>query len=505
MRNNAQLSLIIFLIYSILTFTSCGETNKEKVIIEVSKPMEWEGVLGTKDYQSTKKENPFLKKLLKNYRKIDHHGGEDYTLLGKVGQYVGWFGIVREIHRDKENEMTRLLIEMKYFDGLTDLHLQVVSIYGAGDFTITMPGEISNIPILSLIRVYGMVVKEKNGIPEVRPEYIRVWNWGLFTFMEYGKDKSNPKWLKLRKLHKKRVYSSIPDQKYYEDRLGKKESDKNLSKESEPLYKSELLDDYFYEQFFRSPFLVEKSLKPVIKSLKNAHYKKAIKQLNKLDLGWKEDTYPYLWRDYWLCLAKAQLGTGNKEKAIESILKTLDLPGIKGEDIFATWCFLRELGYPVHKEKVDWVLGVTIEMIFASDEGGGVLKVSVFESGEVEVERVSHGTYAHRDNDRDFIDLGKNLINIAKKKFNLFSPSKEPCSSLQDSPLLFSLVQSRKVPLGKIKFTLFTPLGERIYETSLKSVRDKNHQMYRLYSALQELIRKFDKKKEVKKKGSGKR
>ena len=149
---------------------------------------------------------------------------EDYRLADQVGQYAGWFGIVRQKKRNDNQGVTTLLVEHKYTDGLTDLHIQVVSIYGAGDFTVALPMKADDIPLLSLVRVYGKVSKGDDGMPAVAPEFIRVWDWGLFTFMDYGQDRTNPNWLKLRKVSGEAVYSPRPTQQFYEERLGKRET-----------------------------------------------------------------------------------------------------------------------------------------------------------------------------------------------------------------------------------------------------------------------------------------
>lgn len=39
-------------------------------------------------------------------------------------------------------------------------------------------------------------------------EYVRAWDWGLFTFMDYGTDKTNPKWRALRHLDGPDVYTN---------------------------------------------------------------------------------------------------------------------------------------------------------------------------------------------------------------------------------------------------------------------------------------------------------
>ncbi len=149
---------------------------------------------------------------------------EDYELVKQVDEYVGWFGIVRGNVFDESRGETRLRVEHKYFDGLTDLRLHIVSIYGAGDFDAVIPGKLSaaEIPLLSLVCVYGVVSRSEGGRVELKPDYVRVWDWGLFAFMDYGTDKSRSEWVKLRSVSGPLVYSSAVDRTYYEERLGKR-------------------------------------------------------------------------------------------------------------------------------------------------------------------------------------------------------------------------------------------------------------------------------------------
>ena len=73
---------------------------------------------------------------------------------------------------------------------------------------------------------HGKVTGERRACRWSRPRTF-VLDWGLFAFMPYGEDKSNPQWVKLRKVKADdmNVYSSSPDQQYYEDRLGKRTSE----------------------------------------------------------------------------------------------------------------------------------------------------------------------------------------------------------------------------------------------------------------------------------------
>ncbi|MDF3057593.1 MAG: hypothetical protein K0R17_1808 [Rariglobus sp.] len=148
----------------------------------------------------------------------------EYELAKQTGEYVGWFGIARASSFDEKTGGTRLVVEHKYFDRLTDLRLQIVSIHGAGDFQAVLPGKVSapEIPRLSLICVYGLVTRGPDGRTQLKTDYVRVWDWGLFSFMDYGLDKSSPERVKLRKVTGPLVYSPAVDTKFYEDRLGKR-------------------------------------------------------------------------------------------------------------------------------------------------------------------------------------------------------------------------------------------------------------------------------------------
>ena len=192
--------------------------------VEHSKPLPRGQGLGTWGYAPTDAE----KAATKDWKPGELGSGSDKAekLTGNVGKRVVWFGIVREIKEDKDADTTWLVAEMKYFDGLTDMHLQIVSISGAGDFVVKIPGIGHKLKPLSLIRVYGKVSAETEGVPEVSADFIRAWDWKLFAFMPYGTDHSNPKWVKLRKIDDDLdVYDSNPTDAYYEKLLGKRSAD----------------------------------------------------------------------------------------------------------------------------------------------------------------------------------------------------------------------------------------------------------------------------------------
>ena len=214
-----------FLLAVSLAVVACavpGRAEQHKGYVEHSKPLPRGDVLGTQAYAPTKLE----KEATKDWTKEELGSGspEVKTLKGNKDHRIVWFGIVRDIKEDKQKKQTRLLVEMKYFDGMTDLHLQVVSLAGAGEFLAVIPGVGHKLKNLSLVRVYGKVTGETKGVPLVSAAYVRSWDRGLFAFMPFGDDKSNPQWVKLRKVKAgdMDVYSSNPDRQYYEDRLGKR-------------------------------------------------------------------------------------------------------------------------------------------------------------------------------------------------------------------------------------------------------------------------------------------
>jgi hypothetical protein len=193
--------------------------DEHSVHVEHSQPLPRSGPgLGTRAYAPL----PDEAQAIKGWSEEELNSGSPdvKSLHGHVGKRVAWFGIVRNVEEHKNRRETVLDVEMKFSDGLTDLHQQVVSLYGAGDFHVVIPGTGYRIKKLALVRVYGHVEKESDGVPIVAPEFVRVWDWKLFAFMPYGKDHSNPTWVKLRKMDESHIYSSRPNTLYYEQILG---------------------------------------------------------------------------------------------------------------------------------------------------------------------------------------------------------------------------------------------------------------------------------------------
>ncbi len=77
---------------------------------------------------------------------------------------------------------------------------------------------------MQLVRVYGMVENGKEIPVTVDADFVRVFPWKTFTFLDcYGKDNSNPTWRKLCKVPLENIYDPYPNDAYYEQRLGKRE------------------------------------------------------------------------------------------------------------------------------------------------------------------------------------------------------------------------------------------------------------------------------------------
>jgi hypothetical protein len=219
---NIKSSLLVLAICAWINFacqSSLAQKSSAQLIVEESKPLPppAQHVLGTIDYRPTAQENPFFERLGEEDRRTGDIM-QEYSLQNKTGKYVSWCGIVRTIKNDFKALTTTATVEMKFFDGSQDSHMMSVDWHGDGDFTVDM-NTCVDIPLLSLIRVYGKVNNYKNGIPNLNAEYIRIWPWGLFNFMNLSEHGDNH-WTKLSKVDEKDIYSAYPNFKYYSDRLG---------------------------------------------------------------------------------------------------------------------------------------------------------------------------------------------------------------------------------------------------------------------------------------------
>jgi hypothetical protein len=206
----------------ILLASSAGHAG---TIIETETPKRLapNGTLGTCRYKPTPTEQAYFQKL-DGSEMVTGSFLQPYSIHTKKDRFISWFAIVRGIATDPDVPgQYRLLLEQKYFDGMTDCHIMLVSVNGAGDFEATVSDEnAKSIPLLSLVRVYGKVVEETNDTPRVEATYIRVWPWLAFTLTDLGaEDHSNPRWRKLcRPCKSGRVYKPYPDEDYYRGVLG---------------------------------------------------------------------------------------------------------------------------------------------------------------------------------------------------------------------------------------------------------------------------------------------
>lgn len=182
--------------------------------------------LGTIVYSPSDREQPFYTKLNAEERKTGGLSG-DYNLSTKDKVYVGWFGIVREISEDEATGRSTLVVEHKYFDGLTDSHIQAISFNGSGDFRAVLRGTGHRIRRLSLVKVYGKVSKGAGGdLPRIDTVFVRNWHWRTFTFLAaHGTQRGSEKWRKLNEVKLDDIYNPYPDDTYYEKRLGKRSKD----------------------------------------------------------------------------------------------------------------------------------------------------------------------------------------------------------------------------------------------------------------------------------------
>ena len=175
---------------------------------------------GTCDYKPNGPEKSYFNNVSKG-ETVNGAAGDPYTIHGKAGKYIAWFGIVRGITPPaKAGDDVQLLVEHRFFDGSSDCRLMVVAQTGAGDFQAGLRIDPASIPPLALVRIYGVVVAEKDHVPQVLAQYMRVWPWHTFTFTQYGPaDQSNRRWAKFAQ-YGGQMYNPSPTEDYYRHVLG---------------------------------------------------------------------------------------------------------------------------------------------------------------------------------------------------------------------------------------------------------------------------------------------
>lgn len=220
-RTPAVVLLIAFALAVLCSALRCqAESTAVEYVTESPPPTE---SLGTRPYEPSERERPFFEQLSAEEIKTGGLAGP-YELTNKAGKYVGWFGIVREIEEDKPNGRTVLTVEHKYSDGLTDAHIMALSFNGSGDFRAVLRGTGYDMPLLTLVKVYGTVALETDtGRPRVYARFVRNWHWGTFTFLHAeGQQRGSQQWRNLNKVAPDRIYEPVPYPEYYEQRLGRR-------------------------------------------------------------------------------------------------------------------------------------------------------------------------------------------------------------------------------------------------------------------------------------------
>jgi HEAT repeat protein len=221
--SNCLFCLVLAALAAVRDSIAAEPADRTPVEAVTQKPRYSKAGLGTVAYKPSEAEQRFFDKLDKAERTTGGLAG-DYELAGHAGADVGWFGIIREIKEDEAARETTLLVEHKYFDGLTDAHLQALSFNGGGDFRVVLHGVELGVPPLTLVKVYGKVRKAAAGdLPIVDAGFVRNWHWGTFTFLAaHGKQVGSEKWRKLNQTQLDDIYEPYPDDVYYEQRLGKR-------------------------------------------------------------------------------------------------------------------------------------------------------------------------------------------------------------------------------------------------------------------------------------------
>jgi len=209
---------ILILVAAFLALECAAQTPMETEPVKELKPT---GGLSTCGYKPVSAEEPFFKKLSAD-EQVTGSFMKGYDIRKEDGKFVSWFGVVRGLTRLPNSTSWELLLEHKYFDGLTDCHIMLVSNSGSGDFAARLDTPDVPVPALTLIRVYGTVGRSDRGMPLIRAEFVRVWPWMTFTFTDLGaENRGNARWRKECKVcgHGK-VYRPYPDRQYYLDVLG---------------------------------------------------------------------------------------------------------------------------------------------------------------------------------------------------------------------------------------------------------------------------------------------
>ena len=200
-----------------------GAAAQTPIDVQPVKELKPTDSLATCSYRPVAREAPYFSRLSDKERTNDTVFGGNYTIHGKTGEEVSWFGIVRGITAPaQQGGDVTLLVQHHFFDGMTDCHIMLVAKSGDGDFVARLKVDPAKIPALALVRIYGKVTGEKARVPAVDVEYVRVWPWMTFTFTDLaGEDHSNPRWQKYSRVKPAdQIYVPYPNENYYLNVLG---------------------------------------------------------------------------------------------------------------------------------------------------------------------------------------------------------------------------------------------------------------------------------------------
>lgn len=207
--------LVTFWALLILSVLGLSQTQIETEPVKELQPT---NTLSTCKYKPTAAESAFYRKLAAEERTTGSML-EDYDIQQKAG-YVSWYGIVRGISRVKDGHW-RLLLEHKFFDGMTDCHIMLVDISGSGDFYADVEAGDLAVSALALVRVYGTIKGQVEGVPRLSTDFIRVWPWLTFTFSHFAaKDRTNSRWKDVCSIRHRDIYTPWPNEDYYRAVLG---------------------------------------------------------------------------------------------------------------------------------------------------------------------------------------------------------------------------------------------------------------------------------------------
>jgi hypothetical protein len=165
-------------LFGLLCFPCFGQTPMD---VQPVKKLTRTNILGTCAYQPTEKEAPFYNKLDATER-VTGSFLKEYSIQEKRNHYVSWFGIVRGIVDAKPGGIMTLLLEQKFFDGMTDCHILLVSI---GDRKTTKASDQAARQPRDLAQQHQASPGQRL-TPHYAPHRMARLSWGRYTCLRCG-------------------------------------------------------------------------------------------------------------------------------------------------------------------------------------------------------------------------------------------------------------------------------------------------------------------------------